>query len=96
MISEDSELAAFNVVEKVFYCERDGQQFTIKSALLLLSIGEFPGKEGDRAPDTVDKPFKLATNCFVGGIHSDPSIDIQLGVLEEGGPRQSRLGSKES
>ena len=45
MISEDSELASLIVVTKVFYCEEDHQQFTIKTAELLLSIGEFPGKK---------------------------------------------------
>ena len=68
-VSEDNELAALNVVMKVFYCEKDGQQFTIKSAVLLLSVGEFPGKEGHRAPDTLEKFLKLATESPVGGIH---------------------------
>ena len=45
MISENSELASLNVVTKVFYSEEDSQQFAIKSAELLLSIGEFPGKK---------------------------------------------------
>ena len=66
MIGDDSELEALDVVAKVFYREEDGQQFTIENAVLLFSVGEFSGKEGDRAPDTVEKLFKLAT---VGGVH---------------------------
>ena len=49
MISKDSELVALNVVVKVFYCEEEHQQFAIRSAVLPLTIGEFPGKEGHRA-----------------------------------------------
>ena len=45
MISEDGELATLNVVVKVFYHEEDGQQCTLKCAVLLLSVGELPGKE---------------------------------------------------
>ena len=69
MIGEDSELSAFNVVVKALYCEEDGQQFTIKSAVFLLRIGEFPGKEGCRASDAIKKLLKLTTDCPVGGIH---------------------------
>ena len=92
LISEDGALAAVNVVVKMFYREDDGQQFAIESAILLLSVGEFPAKEGDRVPDNIEKLFKLATNCPVGGIHQDAGTGIQVRALEEGGRHQSRLG----
>ena len=69
MIIEDSELTALNVVAKVFYREEDGQLFAIESTVLLLSIGQFPGKEGNKVPDTVEKLFKQATDCPVKGMH---------------------------
>ena len=96
MISECSELAALIVVTKRFYCEEDGQQFTIKSAVLLLSVGEFTRKEGHRAPDTINKLLKLATDCPVGGIHRAAGFGMQVRVLEEDGRRQSKLGREES
>ena len=44
MISEDSELAALDVVAKVFYREEDGQQFAIESAVLLSQSWRVSGK----------------------------------------------------
>ena len=62
MVSEYGELVAFDMVEKVFYSEEDGQQLTVKSAVLPLSIGELPGEESHRTPDTIEKLLKLTTN----------------------------------
>ena len=69
MIGEDGELATLNVVTEVFYHEEDAQQFMIKHAVLLLSIGEFPVKENHREPDAVEKLLELTTDCPVRGIH---------------------------
>ena len=65
MVSEYGELMAFDMVAKVFYSEEDGQQLAVKSAVLPLSIGELPGEENHRAPDTIEKLLKLTTNCPV-------------------------------
>ena len=65
MVSEYGELVAFDMVAKVFYSEEDGQQHTVKSAVLPLSIGELPGEESHRTPDTIEKLLKLTTNCPV-------------------------------
>ena len=65
MVSEYGELVAFDMVEKVFYSKKDGQQVTVKSAVLPLSIGELPGEESRRAPDAAEKLLKLTTNCPV-------------------------------
>ena len=45
--------------------------------------------------DTIEKLFKPATDCAFGDIHPDAGPGIQVSVLEEGGQRQSRLGSEE-
>ena len=63
MVSEYGELVAVDMVAKVFYSEEDGQQLAVKSAVLLLSIGELPGEESHRAPDAAEKLLKLTTNC---------------------------------
>ena len=48
MISEESELAALNVVVKVLDREEDGQLFVIEIPVPFLSTGEFPGKKSTR------------------------------------------------
>ena len=58
-------------MEKVFHRKEDCQLFVIESTVLLVSVGEFPRKKGDSVPDSVEKLFKLATDCPVGGIHRD-------------------------
>ena len=83
-------------MEKVFDPEEDVLLFTIKSTVLLFSIGELPGKEGHRVPDTVKKLFTLATDCPVRGVHQDAGPGIQVRLLEEGGQCLSRLGREES
>ena len=82
MISEDSELAALNVVVKVLDRKEDGQLFAIESPVLSLSIGEFPGKKIHTVPDTVEKLLKLATDCPVGNIHRDAGPGVQVRVLD--------------
>ena len=96
MISEDGKRKALNVVAKVLYCEEDGQKLTIESAVLPLGIGKLPGEECHWAPDTIEKLLKLTTNCPVRSIHRDAGFGIGVGVMEEGGSHQSRLGGKES
>ena len=65
MVSEHGKLVAFDMVEKVFYSEEDGQQLAVKSAVLPLGIGELPGEESHRAPDAAEELLKLTTNCPV-------------------------------
>ena len=65
MVSEYDELVTFDMVAKVLYNEEDGQQLTVKSAVLPLSIGELLGEESHRAPDATEKLLKLTTNCPV-------------------------------
>ena len=69
MISEDGELVTLNVLAKAFYHEEDGQQFAIKHGVLILSVGEFLGKESQRVPDAVKKLLELTTDCPVRGVH---------------------------
>ena len=96
MISEDGKWKALNVVAKMFYCKEHGQKLAVESAVLPLSIGKLPGEESHWAPDTIEKLLKLTTNCPVRSIHRDAGLVIRVGVMEEGGRRQSGLGGKES
>ena len=40
MVSEDGELAAFDVVVKVFYREEDGQELMVESTVFSLGVRE--------------------------------------------------------
>ena len=96
MISEDGKLKALNVVAKVLNCKKDGQEFTIKSTVFPLSLGKLLGEEGHWTPDTIEKLLQLPANCRVRSIHRDAGLGVGVGVMEEGGGRQSGLGGEES
>jgi len=96
VISEDGKLKALDVVAKVLNCKEDGQEFTIKSTVFPLILGKLLGEEGHWTPDAIENLLPLPSNCRVLSIHSDAGLGIGVGVMEEGGSRQSGLGGEES
>ena len=57
MVGEDGELAAFDVVAKVFDREEDGQELAVKSTVFPLGISELPREESYGTPETIQKLF---------------------------------------
>ena len=57
MVSEDGELAAFDVVAKVFDREEDGQELAVESTVFPLGVSELPKEESYGTPETIQKLF---------------------------------------
>ena len=57
MVSKNCELVAFDVVEKVFYSQEDGQQLAVKNTVFPFGVSELPREESYWTPEATQKLF---------------------------------------
>ena len=85
MIGADVEITAFDEMSKVFDGQVHSEVFTVERAVTSLWWLQRLGKEGDRAPHSLNELLEDCPDSEVGRVSNDARRSGRLGMVEEGG-----------